>query len=322
MFVEILIFTTCISEAFGTSQSSEVTLLSVGIFSLCENEGTRMEFNLNAERYKEAIGNLPNVVSQYVEDTHKREPYFNIEFISFDVCKSTERLVTVLTNILLNETFFRRSKHTNLLKQNIFLLHAYVSKEMSKMIQEMTSLSKFVKLCAPVSCDENYIIQSSETSSKYLIDFLETLQWRNVTFLLVEQPDQTFPYRNYFENSYNLIKSTKKFCLQKKIINISRKAKMWQISRLVFPILNQIISNQSTLILFSSEPVTDTLEVRLKRYPQKLRIILHDYLPTGLQATGVDNWATIYNYERKYIDSGQKHGSNTMFKQQEAVQYG
>ena len=173
MLAKILIlFEACISGVFAPSRSSEITLLSIGIFAQCENEENRNEFNLNSVRYKEAVGNLPNVILEEAEDKYKEKSFFKIEFISYDVCNSTEELISILSNILLNETFFRQSKHTNYLKQNIFLLHAYVPKEMSKLIQEMTSLCKFVKFCAPVSCDENYMVESSNDYSKYLFELV------------------------------------------------------------------------------------------------------------------------------------------------------
>ena len=280
------------------SPSYSRRVISVGLFSLCENSTNRTPFNEMASYYKDLYTKLPGLaLKRLIELSNKTDFMTGVDFVSFDVCNNSNTLLEHLLTILLQNEFF----HEGLKQDRVFLLHAFVPPFMSKLIKEVASFEDFVKLCAPVSCDQRFLLQFSEDYSQYLLLLLQRLKWNNLTLVLISQNDLRFPWRHYFEKSYSLLKRTKQFCLKKKVIDVPYKNFTQHMFFKVFPVLQDIVTNGSAIIFFHSRIVHPHIIWQMKRIPFVTKLIMHDF--TTSTETEQTNWLAINNVQRSRLDT-------------------
>ena len=172
-----------------------------------------------------------------------------------------------------------------------------------------------------MGCDENYMVESPKDYSKYLFDLVDTLKWRNLTFLLIERPGRWFPYRHYFEDSYNLLKNTKKFCLRKKIVNIKRKRGLTkEVALKLKSFLIKETSNKSVLVVFSNnDRVNSIFMTILKRVSYQKNLILHDW--NYREDIAQTNWIDVRNRLREQLAIYQQVDSQLGLSENEELQY-
>ena len=287
--------------------TSSQHLISVGLFSLCENSTEQTIFNKKALYYKGQYTNLPEYAKKrIIELNNKTDFSVAVDFISFDVCNDSNILVEHLITILLQKEFFYQGEDAK--KQRVFLLHAFVPPFMSKLIEEITSGVEFVKLCAPVNCDERFLLQLSEDYSQYLFELLHKLKWYDVTLVLVTQNNLRFPWLHYFEESYNLLKETKQICLKKKMFQVPQKNFTHYMVYKVFPVLRDIVSNKSALVFFHPSIMHPYIKWQMNKLSITTKLIFHDF--TLYTETDQINWLAINNIQRSRLDTYLKHVSN------------
>ena len=279
-------------------------VISVGLFSLCENSTNLTLFNQKALYYKNLYTKLPrHTKEKVIELNNKTDFSFGVDFIYFDVCNDPHLLVEHLLTILLRREFFHQG--SNMKEQRVFLLHAFIPPFMSKLIEEITSGVDFVKLCAPVNCDKRFLLQQSEDYSQYLFDLLHKLKWYDVTLVLITQNNFQFPWLHYFEESYNLLKRTKQFCLKKKMFKVPHKNFTRHMFYKVFPVLQDIVSNKSALIFFHPSIMHAYIKWQMNRIPITTKLLFHDF--TLYTATHQINWIAIINIQRSRLDTYLRH---------------
>ena len=230
---------------------------TVGFFSRCDGEGGEQgtTFNTRAKQ-----------VESWINETLAFQKMYN--FITHDVCNDTDLLVRLITDLVLDDRNFFHSEHLNGTNQkevlssrdqNIILIVAYVSEEMSKMIQEIAGnlYPLIAKLCEPFQCDEHFTAVKMNGFIGQISDFVTRFGMRDITFINIEYNGQEpTEYQTYYNKTYEFLKSKSQFCLRRKTFMNGWQA--WKSSKRnqellreeIAPFLNQNGAQKSIVLFF------------------------------------------------------------------------
>ena len=294
LFAELLLHCT-------STESVLHRMVSVGLFSACDNKTNRTPFNEMASYYRDVYTKLPDLVAQRLTDVSNRTNFvIGVDFVSFDVCNDTDLLVKHLLTVLLRKDFFHDEDNQRR-SMRVFLLHAFIPPFMSRLIQRIASFESFIKLCAPISCDRRFLVQRSLDYSQYLKQLLLRLQWKDVTLILINQNGVRFPWIHYFEEAYKVLLGTRQFCLKQRVFEVPFKNFTRHMAFEVLPVLREMATNSSALIFFNSEIVNPYIIWQMKRIPISTSFILHEFAREI--ETENTNWLAITNVQRSRLDT-------------------
>ena len=189
---------------------------SVGFFSKCSGYANQTAFNTLAEHVETEVNR--SLVH------HK-----NFNFVTYDVCDDTGYLIKSIVDLLLDRRYFfseRTSNQNATLRsrdQNVILIVAYVSKEMSKMIKDLVGglHPTIARLCEPFECDERFPSIQMEDYVDQISNFFNRFKLYDVTFINIattgEEPSLG---DTYYNEVFNSIRDTNKFCLSRKTFSV------------------------------------------------------------------------------------------------------
>ena len=244
----------------------------VGIYSICkdgmikDNNNTSNNNNNSKHPWGTNYTRLSKIAAQSNHTVHKITQHWKkySDYISFDVCYNKTLLLETLINIFLDIDYFRDNHpldvantkdedsddndESSIKKKrfNIIVLFAYVPEDMSKIIESISSLNEFPRLCKPFGCDKRHTILDIPKYTSYLLENLERLKWFDVTLVSFLRADNiVYPYHIYYQESYELLRQTGKFCLRRKSFNIQK----WAVKEIT-QILEEV-ANHSVLIMFA-----------------------------------------------------------------------
>ena len=241
---------------------------AVGIFSICKdginnnvnnndnNNNYETPWTKNRTKFSEKAALSNRTI--YMLTEHWK---IYTDYISFDVCYNKSLLIEKLIHISLDIEYFRKShpldnnnyqknSHGSLKNHfNVIVLFAYVTNDMSGLIEGISSLNDFPRLCQPVECDNRKSFLDIAKYASNLLETLKVLEWFDVTLVsLLKEDGFVYPYHRYYEGSYEILRQTEQFCLRGKSFNM----KKWTIKEIA-QILERV-ANHSVLILFA-DPV-------------------------------------------------------------------
>ena len=187
----------------------------VSVWSICSDltAQERSEFNVKAAQEKVDFDGLTT------------DQFYDLNYLSVDVCESNEALLHTLVNVSLNSNFYFAShaapdEHVINKDMNILFLIGYVTEIQSKLITETMAFTEFQKYCFPVKCDDLLSIPSNEENSLALLDFVDYFGWKNIKMVSVTD-ELVYPHHLYFVESLRIFNETQRFCIQTKVLNLT-----------------------------------------------------------------------------------------------------
>ena len=182
-----------------------------------------------------------------------------------DICNDTKALLEILVDLHLSEEYFfepetsvggRVWKH-----QNILRILAIVPNEMSRLIEEFFSFTKIMTICGPTrACNKGGWTNTPQDHALQLQNILEHFKWHDVTFLHFYSQHyydtESDYFSRYFNQNYELLKSTKKYCLKRKAFHFHSRMDYSdylvvgkEVQEKIIPFFKEGIG-QSTVIIF------------------------------------------------------------------------
>ena len=309
----------------------------VGIFTTClHHNHNKNDSGGHRKQHQRNISTFDTEESYRISQSFgvPSNQLFVYDYVTYHVCSDdTDGLLTVLTRLLLNETFFfkrdgasesttmrrddrlnepnimseRRRVQVNETNINskrdgedarqdskILLLVAHVSGEMSKLIEEMLSFTVFPRVCRPVPCDRRLKRLTEDDKVAQLLKLFEKFKWYNVNVLSVLDPI-LYDYRDYQQTVYSALNATQRFCLSRKELSLSITMNREIYREHIRPFLQN--RSDSVTLIFSSFHVQDIISRLAKDEFAHKVIIYNEYKPRSGMFNWIetDTWLIVYS---------------------------
>ena len=162
---------------------------TVGFFSKCDQN----DIKTNKNRFNIIAAGFENEIRKVLEFQK------NFNFISYDVCYNTELLVKFITDLCLDRRYYlslsttdpeplNQSKPLSSSDQNIIIIIAYVTEEMSNIIRRVFGdLHPIIaRLCIPYKCDKRFPFSEMDEYIGQISDFVTRFRMMDMTFINFE----------------------------------------------------------------------------------------------------------------------------------------
>ena len=248
------------SVMFGYEEGILSAYQTVGIFSKCTKDE---DINSN----KTSLHHLARSFENELRGVLNFQKNYN--FISYDVCNYTDLLVQLITDLLLDRKYYLSLSTTNheitdqnkalsSNDQNIIIVIAYVTEEMSNIIRRVLGNLHHIiaRLCIPHQCDDRFPFSEMDDYIGQITDFVSRFGMRDLTFINIEHKyEEPTLYQTYYNKTYDSLKNRNKFCLRRKTIYIGKGYTSYKYSEKLLkdeitPILNKGGANKSNVVFF------------------------------------------------------------------------